>query len=406
MTSLPFTRIAILDRGTTALRAIHAVREYAWETRADLRAVVLYDDADRGALWVREADDAVPVGAQLAAAVAAARVDALWASWRSIAPLPVVAALAADAGIANVGAPAAVLSWLAEPGALARLAQAVDLPLAAEAAEGQRLRLDVLADAPGTVWVLGPRHSLLHRDGRPLIEELEPGAPPQRLREIARRLVRAIDLCGAATVELWRDPAGDALALAAFVPHLEPGHALAEAATGLDLMKLQLHLPPAARWRACRRCRRRSRWARSWPSNRPAPIGFNCCACRPASACASMPASARATRSAATSPAWWCAAATAPRRSAGCAAPWSTPPWCCAAAWPTRRCCSTRSARSRAAATAAPTRPCCARRWRRTTTKRRWRRRSSTPPRRAGGRACRARSAASSSSAMPGRSTA
>lgn len=242
MTALPFTRIAILDRGTAALRAIHAVREYAWETGADLKAVALYEDADRGTLWVREADDALPVGARLADAIAAARVDALWASWRSIAPLEVVAALAAEAGIPNVGAPAAVLAWLAAPDALARLARAVDLPLAVDAAEGQRLRLDVLADAPGTVWVLGPRHTILQRDGRPLVEELEPGAPPQRLREIARRLVRALDLCGAATVELWRDPAGDALALAAFVPHLEPGHALAEAATGLDLMKLQLHL--------------------------------------------------------------------------------------------------------------------------------------------------------------------
>ena len=36
---LPFSRVAILDRGTAALRAIHAVREYAWETAADLSAV-------------------------------------------------------------------------------------------------------------------------------------------------------------------------------------------------------------------------------------------------------------------------------------------------------------------------------------------------------------------------------
>jgi acetyl/propionyl-CoA carboxylase alpha subunit/acetyl-CoA carboxylase carboxyltransferase component len=242
MSSLPFTRIAILDRGTAALRAIHAVREYAWEARADLRAVALYDEADRGALWVREADDAVPVGDGLAEAVAAARADALWASWRPIAPLDAIAALAVAARIANVGAPAATLARLADPAALAQLAHVVDLPLAVDAAEGQRLRLDVLADAAGTIWVLGPRHTLLQRDGRPLVEELEPGAPAQRLREIVRRLVRAVDLQGAATVELWRDPAGDALALAAFVPNLEPGHALAEAATGLDLMKLQLHL--------------------------------------------------------------------------------------------------------------------------------------------------------------------
>ena len=243
MSILPFTRIAILDRGTAALRAIHAVREYAWERGAALHAVALYGEADRGALWVREADDAVPLAAGgLDAAILATRADALWASWRPIAPLDVVAALAARRGIANIGVPAGDVAARTAPAALARLAQAVDLPLAVDAAEGQRLRLDVLADAAGTVWVLGPRHTLVQRGGRPLVEVLEPGAPPQRLREICNGLVQAAGWRGAATIELWRDPAGEALALAAFVPHLEPGHALAEAATGLDLMKLQLHL--------------------------------------------------------------------------------------------------------------------------------------------------------------------
>lgn len=239
---LPFSRIAILDRGTAALRAIHAVREFAWEAGADLRAVALYEEADRGALWVREADDAIAVGARLGDAVAAAGADALWASWRPIAPLAAIAALVGETGIANVSASPAALRRLADAGALAELADAVELPLAAGAGGGARLRLDVLVDAAGTVWVFGPRQTLLERDGRPLIEELEAGAPPQRLREIATRLARAVALRGAATVELWRDAAGDRLALAGMTPHLEPGHALAEAATGLDLMKLQLHL--------------------------------------------------------------------------------------------------------------------------------------------------------------------
>src|SRR5262245_31736566 len=115
---LPFSRVAILDRGTAALRAIHAVREYAWETGADLRAVALYDDADRGALWGREADDAIAVGASLADAISAARADALWASWRPIAPLQAIAAVVHATGIVNVSASAT---------ALARLGNAADL---------------------------------------------------------------------------------------------------------------------------------------------------------------------------------------------------------------------------------------------------------------------------------------
>ncbi len=242
MSGLPFSRIAILDRGTAALRAIHAVREYAWEVRVDLKAVALYDEADRGSLWVREADDAIPMGPRLADAVAATRADALWASWRPIAPLEAIAALVVETGIPNISASTSALARLADPLALTALADAVELPVAVRASDGQSVRLDVLADAAGTVWVFGPRLTILQRDGRALIEELEAGAPPQRLREIANALVRAVDLRGAATVELWRARGSDDLALAGFVPHLEPGHALAEAATGLDLMKVQLHI--------------------------------------------------------------------------------------------------------------------------------------------------------------------
>ena len=177
--------------------------------------------------------------------MAATRADALWASWRPIAPLEAIAALVIETGIANISASPATLARLADPATLARLAEHLDLPLAARDAEAPRIRLDVLADAAGTVWVFGPRLTVLQRDGRPLIEELEAGAPPQRLREIANRW-DTVALRGAATVELARAPNGD-VALAGFVPHLEPGHALAEAATGLDLMKLQVHLAAGGR---------------------------------------------------------------------------------------------------------------------------------------------------------------
>ena len=245
MNALPFSRIAILDRGTAALRAIHAVREFAWETRGEVSAVVIYRDADRGALWVREADDAVPLGGGLAAALAAARVDTVWASWRPIAPLSRIAVLAAEHDLATIGPPPALLARLADPRTLAELAAAVGLPVGAADGPGDVLRIDVLADAAGTVWVLGPRRALLARDGRPLLEALEPGAPPQRLREIATGLLDATGLRGVATVTLRRG-GDDELALLGFAPHLEPGHALSEAATGLDLMRLQLQLAAGA----------------------------------------------------------------------------------------------------------------------------------------------------------------
>ena len=243
MTTRPFTRIAILDRGAAALRAVHAVREYAWEHDVPLQAVVVYRAAARGALWVRAADDAVPLdGDGLDAALAAARADALWASWDPIAPLGAIAALAQRRGCRTIGAPPELLAGVDAPGELARLAHAADLPLAIGAAEAQRLRLDIIADDAGCVWVLWPRHTILHRDGVPRVEELVIGDVVAAARAAAERVARAARLTGAATVELWHDPATTALALAALVPHLEAGHALVEAATGLDLMKLLLHL--------------------------------------------------------------------------------------------------------------------------------------------------------------------
>ncbi len=248
MTTLPFTRIAILDRGAAALRAVHAVREYAWERGAPLQAVVVYRAVDRDALWTRAADDAVPLGdGGLDAAITAARADVLWASWDPVAPLGAIATLALRLGCRTIGAPPELLAGVGAPGELARLAHAADLPLAVDAAAAQRLRLDLLGDATGNVWVFGPRHAVLHRDGAPQVEELEPSGNGGRARDAAARLARAARLTGAATVELWQDPAGAALALAAFVPHLEPGHVLAEAATGLDLMKLQLRIAAGGR---------------------------------------------------------------------------------------------------------------------------------------------------------------
>jgi acetyl/propionyl-CoA carboxylase alpha subunit len=58
-----FERIAIVNRGEAAMRFIHAVREYNRERDASLRTIALYTDPDRHAMFVREADEAVSLGA-------------------------------------------------------------------------------------------------------------------------------------------------------------------------------------------------------------------------------------------------------------------------------------------------------------------------------------------------------
>jgi biotin carboxylase len=80
----PFSRLAIVDRGEAAMRAIHAVRELNWERSAavrelnwersaavrelhhertdPIRIIALHTDPDRHALFVRQADEPFNLG--------------------------------------------------------------------------------------------------------------------------------------------------------------------------------------------------------------------------------------------------------------------------------------------------------------------------------------------------------
>ena len=58
-----FSRIAIVNRGEPAMRAIHAISELALELPADLRSIALYTDPDEQAMFVREADERYGLGA-------------------------------------------------------------------------------------------------------------------------------------------------------------------------------------------------------------------------------------------------------------------------------------------------------------------------------------------------------
>jgi acetyl/propionyl-CoA carboxylase alpha subunit len=55
-------RIAIVNRGEPALRAIHAIRELEHEDPQGRQTVALHIAAERSAMFVREADDAVRIG--------------------------------------------------------------------------------------------------------------------------------------------------------------------------------------------------------------------------------------------------------------------------------------------------------------------------------------------------------
>src|SRR5262245_50147882 len=97
-----FSRIAIVNRGEPAVRFLRALRDYNRERGTALESVALYTDPDRGAPFLRLADEAVALGPALSrgpsgvvsaytdhervlAALTAAGCDAVWPGWGFLA---------------------------------------------------------------------------------------------------------------------------------------------------------------------------------------------------------------------------------------------------------------------------------------------------------------------------------
>ena len=58
----PIGRLAIVNRGEPAMRAIQAVRELNAERDRPMRVIALFTEPDRGALFVRRADESSCLG--------------------------------------------------------------------------------------------------------------------------------------------------------------------------------------------------------------------------------------------------------------------------------------------------------------------------------------------------------
>ena len=117
-----FQRVAIVNRGEAAMRFIHAAREFRHEHGVPLRTIALFTEPDRHAMFVREADEAVSLGAaqfidpdthrpkssyldyaRLERSLAAARADAVWVGWGFVAEHAAFADLCREMGIVFIG---------------------------------------------------------------------------------------------------------------------------------------------------------------------------------------------------------------------------------------------------------------------------------------------------------------
>ena len=133
-------RIAIVNRGEAAMRLIHAVRDVNAHGGEPIRTIALYTDAERGAMFVREADEAYPLGpaaarpyldhARLERALRVTRADAVWVGWGFVAEDPAFADLCARIGVTFIGPSAEAMRKLGDKIGSKLIAEQVGVPVA------------------------------------------------------------------------------------------------------------------------------------------------------------------------------------------------------------------------------------------------------------------------------------
>src|SRR5450432_468804 len=270
-----FGRIAIVNRGEPAMRLINAVREWNAEGRRALRVIALYTAADQRAMFVREADEAVLIGpadpvadgtfgaspyldyGELERVLRECRADAVWPGWGFVSEKAEFAELCDRLGITFIGPPAEVMRRLGDKNESRQLAGQVGVPLAAWSGEavagleqatggGRHIEVQVVADADGAVWTLGVRDCSVQRRNQKVIEESSStvldAEQEHMLRSSAAGLIRAAGYVNAGTVDFLYEPKERLLSFLGVSPQLQAGHPVTEVTTGVDIVKLQLHI--------------------------------------------------------------------------------------------------------------------------------------------------------------------
>ena len=220
----PLRRVAIVNRGEAAVRLIRAVRELNLEHGWGTRTIALHTEAERRAMFVREADEAVLIAGprpyrdhgELERALRASGADAAWVGWGFVAEDPAFAELCERNGIVFIGPPPDVIRRLGDETGVKRLAEQAGLRVDAATAEdaavpgAHRVDVQVFADDHGAVWAAGARDCSIQRGSRKLIEESSSpvlGAEQEReLRAAAVDLARSVGYRNAGTVEFLYHP--------------------------------------------------------------------------------------------------------------------------------------------------------------------------------------------------------
>ena len=326
-------RLAVVNRGEAAMRCLSAVAELNSESAEQITTIAIYTEPDATSWFVREASEAVSLGAatfvdddgnrqssylhldRLMAALEQARADAVWVGWGFVAESADFAERCERAGITFIGPPSDVIRLLGDKVKAKQLAEQVGVPVVpwsggpvhdaasatvaadllgypvlvkasaggggrgirsvnspgdmaeafksaqAEArhsfadptvfierrlAAARHVEVQVIADTFGTAWAVGVRDCSIQRRNQKVIEEsgctLFDQAADQALRDAAVRLCAAAGYHGAGTVEFLLDPVTMQFMFIEVNTRLQVEHPVTEMTTGLDLVKMQLHV--------------------------------------------------------------------------------------------------------------------------------------------------------------------
>ena len=115
----------------------------------------------------------------------------------------------------------------------------------------RHVEVQVIADGHGTVWAVGIRDCTLQRRHQKVLEEsastVLDSAKEQAIRDAAVRLAAAAGYRSAGTVEFLVDAETGSFQFMEVNTRLQVEHPITEATTGLDLVKLQLHVARGGR---------------------------------------------------------------------------------------------------------------------------------------------------------------